>query len=337
MAENKTEAADELDSPYVGYEDDDLSDMTYPSDDRDPPVETHPPETKEEAEQRAEMAASAKKQSDEEEAEDSEAEEEAETAEAEETEESEAEGEEEESEEHRIPYDRFKQVNDRAKEAEAEAKRLREKLERYEESSKEKPEETPEFDFDAKEAEAVDALLEGETEKYKTVRREIREAEKSMYLREAERVAKQSDESMREAMTFEETAAALEREFPQINEADKKNFDSEARDEVLELYEGYARSGRYTQAAALDKAVRKVARFNQWGQEAKEPDDPKKVVDIKKADVKKKAEAAQKQPPNMEGKAAEVEEPKVDFSSMSDEEFEALPESTKRRARGDIV
>ncbi len=89
-------------------------------------------------------------------------------------------------------------------------------------------------------------------------------------------------------------------------------------------------------AAALDKAARKVAKMNQWGVEPEPEPKPDNVVEMKKPDVKRKAETAKQTPPEMQGKAAETEEPKMDFSSMSDEEFEALPESVKRRARGDV-
>ena len=82
--------------------------------------------------------------------------------------------------------------------------------------------------------------------------------------------------------------------------------------------------------------------FSHW--ELNEPltedavkEDPvqKQVTQQKKvANTKKKIEAAEKQPPAMKGKN-KVEQ-KVDVSTMSVEEFDALPAETLRRMRGDF-
>jgi hypothetical protein len=108
---------------------------------------------------------------------------------------------------------------------------------------------------------------------------------------------------------------------------------------MIELYLGYARSGSYTRVQALQRAATQAARI--YGLTAVTdivPEVPDNVIAIKPSDPKKKAEVANSQPPAMEARApGSSEEPVIDFASMSDEEFDALPESTKRRARGDIL
>jgi hypothetical protein len=108
------------------------------------------------------------------------------------------------------------------------------------------------------------------------------------------------------------------------------------------LYVGYAQSGKYSRVQALQRAAKQAARnygIKPVSDEVVEDTDdkPDNVVNIKPTDVEAKAKVDNAQPPAMEARAeGESEEPRRDFSSMSDEEFDALPESTKRRARGDI-
>ena len=55
-----------------------------------------------------------------------------------------------------------------------------------------------------------------------------------------------------------------------------------------------------------------------------------------KADVARKAAAA-KQPPAMPGDKGQVPETTNDVAAMTEEEFDALPESKKVELRGDAV
>ena len=186
----------------------------------------------------------------------------------------------------------------------------------------------------------MDALLEGDSKKYTAIRNEIRSAERDETLREAKRIASQGDTELQETMTFDEIGAQIEQDYPQFVE-NSDSFESEAREEMLDLYVGYAKSGIYTRAQALQRAADKAAKIHGLDKsgETKEVviDDPKKVVDIKSVDAKKKAAAANAQPPTMESRAEGTsEEPRVDVGSMSDEEFDAMPEATKRRLRGDV-
>ena len=54
-----------------------------------------------------------------------------------------------------------------------------------------------------------------------------------------------------------------------------------------------------------------------------------------KANVSKKVEASQSQPPQMKGESTQNKKV-VDINTLSDDEFSALPEETLRRMRGDF-
>ena len=58
----------------------------------------------------------------------------------------------------------------------------------------------------------------------------------------------------------------------------------------------------------------------------------------KRAQVSKKLKAAEAQPPELPGESSSVHGEKgLDVSNMTEEEFDALPEATLRRLRGDIL
>jgi len=339
--------------PFIGGEEDDLSEMEYIQDETTTTrVETQPPETKEEADAIAEIEAAQEKAekaleegekiADEVKAEEKE-DNDGKTPESDPKDEAKTEPEEKTEEtvvledDKRIPKDRFDEVNDRMKKAEEDNKSLRKQLEHTIEEKKE-PEPDP-FDYETKETEAMDALLEGDSKKYGELRKEIRTAERAETLREAKKLAEQGDTDLRDTLTFEEAGERVEADYPQYVEG-SESYNAEAREEMLDLYIGYARSGNYTKVQALQKAATQAAKIHDLKatSDVTEDSKPNNVVDIKKTDVAAKAKVDEAQPPAMEARADGAhEEPRTDVMSMSDEEFEAMPESTKRRMRGDIL
>jgi len=325
----KKDKTEEVVDMFVGADtEDDLMDMTYMQEDGTPVVDTHPPETKAEAETRAEMEKAAEETKDEKPAEEGEAEaEEAPPVEEEPVAEEEAAPEDDK----KVPYERFDEVNKKRKAAEEEAARLKEQLETLVEEKTPEPEPEP-YDYAAQEKAAMDALLEGDQDKYAQLRAEIRAAEREETLREARRIASEGDKHLQENLTFEEAGERIEAQYPQFSQ-DSDVYNDTAREEMLDLYVGYAKSGLYTRVQALQKAADNAAKIH-----ALPEPEPDNVITMKQPDTKKKIKAAKDQPPAMEGRAAEGEaEGHRDLNSMSDEEYEALPESTKRRMRGDFL
>lgn len=332
MAKKKEEPQEEMVDLFVGGEEDDLSDMEYIQDEtKTTKVDTHPPETKDEADAIAE-AEPAEEVTDEEPT----SEEPAPSEEAE-PEKAEEEPVPDDDEGIKVPKDRFDEVNQRMKDAEAENRNLKTQLETVVEEKNEEPEPEP-YDYKAKEKEAMDALLEGDSEKYSAINEEIRAAEKAEYIREAQKLASKGDQELKEGLTFDEAGAQIEADFPAFVEGGE-GYNPEAREELMDLYVGYAKSGIYTRVQALQRAAAKAAKMHGLTPSSEPPEEvPDNVVDIKPTDVKSKVAADKAQPPAMESAAENsTEEPIKDFNSMSDEEFEALPESTKRRARGDFL
>ena len=316
--------------PYMGADplDDDLSDMEYIQRDDTPVMDTHPPETEEEAKALAEEREAVAKKVEETKKEEV-------VDEAEEVAEEVAEEEEpevlEEEKEKKVPYDRFDDVNKKRKLAEEENTRLKAQLEQY--TQEKEPEPEP-YDYATQEKAAMDALLEGDQDKYAALRSEIRTAEREETLREARKISSLGDKQVQDNLTFEETGARLELRYPELS-TESTSYNEAAREEMLDLYVGYAKSGLYTRPQALQKAAESAAKIYSLGATAEEPA-PDNVVRLKQPDIKKKAKAAGDQPPVMESTSVR-EEARRDISSMSDEEYAGLPESTKRRMRGDIL
>jgi len=331
-------------NPFVGGEEDDLSDMRYVQDSDTVVESTHPPETKEEADiLAAERAEQAKKDAEKaKEEDDAVSDDETQDEAEEEPAEAEAEAEEvlaEPDDEPRIPKSRLDEVLEQKKKEKERADKLEMQLQDLIEEKKKPKEPEPEpFDYVAKEKESYDAFLEGDTEKYSAIQQEIREANKAELQREAKRIAAEGDQTTKEELTFQETGDKIEAEYPQLVKGDE-NFNEDAYDDLMELYVGYASTGRYTKAEALQKAADKSVRMYDLKKAGEETlaDKADNVVDIKKPDVKKKKEIADKQPPVKQSGVTRDDELSIDITSMSDEEFEALPEATKRRMRGDVL
>ena len=114
--------------------------------------------------------------------------------------------------------------------------------------------------------------------------------------------------------------------------------------EVIDLRDAFMVQG-YEAADAL----RKATNYTLAAQapevlnpaETKESKPSKKVQDItqkkKRATVQKKLEAAESQPPELQGESnADRGEATIDVNKLSEDEFNALPEETLRRLRGDF-
>ena len=262
--------------------------------------------------------------------------EEPEAEEAEEPEEPEAEEPEPEpapqaEKQHSIPKYRFDEVNERRKAAERRAR----ELERQQELND--PSKAIDFDFDAKERRYAELVMDGDHDKALELRREIRQAEQTAYRVMAEHQAEQTRESTKEELAFDSAVAELNAAYPAFDPS-AEGYNKALVDEALDLHAGFVSRG-YTPASALRKAVLYVAAMNDLRPAGEEPATPSlneapKAAAKKKTDVKAKLEAASKQPPRQKGVGVAGEK-KIDLDSMSEEEFDALPEATKARLRGD--
>jgi hypothetical protein len=179
----------------------------------------------------------------------------------------------------------------------------------------------------------MEAVVDGEFERAKGIRKEIREAEKA----EVEALAAASATTAREQtkvdLAFQDTTEALQAQYPVFDKASDQ-FDEALVDEALLLHEGFLAQDM-DPIAAIKKAVDYVARANGLNAAAEEAAAAPTVKTPSKKQTRKKVEAKTKQPQNLP--KGERVEPSVDMESMSEEEFDALPESKQRELRGDFV
>lgn len=231
------------------------------------------------------------------------------------------------ADETRIPKKRFDEINERRKAAE---RRLAE-LEAQNRASD--PGQYVEFDFDAKEEAYAQKVLDGDLAAAKEIRAEIRRAEQTAFERMAEARAVKVGERQKLQSELDVAIAELNTAYP-IYDPNSDSYDQDVVDETLELQRGFIDRG-YTPSAALRRAAEYVAAVNGLKPEA-EMATPVTVPPVppKRADIGKKLAAAEKQPPKQQGRNSATEG-LVDLDSISEDEFDALPESKLRSMRGD--
>jgi len=206
-----------------------------------------------------------------------------------------------------------------------------------------KAEEAPEeYDFDAKEVEYQNMLLDGETEKAVGLRREIRKAERATLEFEMRQEMNQTVTQDRQMTALQQAANAMEEAYP-IFDSNSEDFNEEVTNEVVELRDAFIMKG-YEAVDALSKAVKYVVK----GHDIEQPteDAPSLAgkaqttdeLSKKRAQINKKLKAAEAQPPELPGESSLTHgEKTLDLSSMTEDEFAALPEATLKRLRGDII
>ena len=210
-------------------------------------------------------------------------------------------------------------------------------------AANEKAEEAPEdYDFDAKEVEYQNMVLDGETEKAVALRREIRKAERAALEYEMRQEMSQTVNQDRQMTALQQAANAMEEAYP-IFDRNSESFNEEITNEVVELRDAFMMKG-YEAVDALSRAVKYVVKDHDLDQAQESAPslagNPQKTDElaIKRAQVSKKLKAAESQPPELPGESAAAKGEKGwDISSMTEEEFDALPEATLKRLRGDIL
>ena len=226
------------------------------------------------------------------------------------------------SKEPMIPKSRFDEVL-------AKQKALQKKLDEATAPKVEDVKEAPNFNFEEKEVEYQNAVLDGETEKAASLRSEIRQAEKQQMMFEVQAKMGETMTQSTEMQALQAKAQEIQAAFPILDE-NSASYDEQKASEVIELRDSYMIQG-YEGAQALQKATDLLMGKPEPVQNTVQ----KKVIEKKKvANTKKKLEAAESQPPSMKGQSKT--DKKVDLNVLSTEEFEALPEETLKRMRGDF-
>lgn len=240
-----------------------------------------------------------------------------------------------------IPKARFNEVNEARKEAEARAEALQRELDALKMQPSTAPAPTPaapaapaapEFDVDAAEQKYIELLMEGETAEATKLRSQINR-------HVAAEAAQQAIAIQREAaarVDIQNVADKAVVDWPYLNTPEG----ADALDLIKASRDAHIARGM-APAKALQLAVDKIApRF------APEDDSPptlglsgdKPAVDTRTANaIARGTKAAEAQPPVVQaGIGNRATANKVDVANLTDEQFEALSEAEKAKARGDI-
>ena len=135
----------------------------------------------------------------------------------------------------------------------------------------------------------------------------------------------------REQIQLDAVVDDLEATHDFLNE-DHEDFDQAVIGEILDIQQGLVLTGKYSPAQAMRKASKLVIIETPAG----EKPDPKVT------NIKKNLETAKKIPPDNKDKgensdkAGDIEDASA-VSEMTMEEFDAIPESTIKRLRGDAI
>lgn len=193
------------------------------------------------------------------------------------------------------------------------------------------------FDFEKAEESYMDAVLDGDKEKAKAIRAEIRQAERSAYVREAQSTASTVTEQTKAQLKFEDTVVRLQTDYP-VFDPQSEVFDDALTQQALILRDGLIAQD-YDPSDALTEAVQLVlARHHP---ELLQPQKAEVIPLPTKPtaqQVRKKVEAANQQPPKLGGDASTAAgASNPNLNDLSEEEFDALPESVLKKLRGDFV
>jgi len=201
-----------------------------------------------------------------------------------------------------------------------------------------------EYDFAKKELEYQELLLDGEAEKAAALRQEIRAAEYSNLVFEIQQnIDSKVDNQVhvtQEQQNLANEAVRIAEQYPALDQ-NSEVFNQEATEEVIELRDAFIEKG-YDAVISLNKAVNYVVKTHNIkpGVDEIQKAHNKQVDEVskKRAEVQKKLEAAEAQPPEMAGESsASRGEKTINPATLTDDEFAALPESTLARLRGDLL
>ena len=225
----------------------------------------------------------------------------------------------------------------------AKQKALQKQLDDLKAAQVESPDAPSEYAFSEKEVEYQNLLLDGESQKAAALRAEIRAAERAQLEYELTQKMTQTVAQNQQMTALQQAAADLESGFPVFDQSSDQ-YNAEYTQEVVDLRDAFIVKGDNA-VAALSKAAKFVIR--EYGLDAELPSlstdtapKQKQVDEVakKRAEVSRKLKAAESQPPALPGESsANRGEKLLDISNMTEDEFNALPEATIKRLRGDVL
>jgi hypothetical protein len=251
----------------------------------------------------------------------------------------------EQEDEQRIPKRRFDEVNERRKELERELKELKAQQKAGEDAEENK------YDFDKAEGEYIELLLDGKATEAVSKRKEIDAARRSEWQTEQAEVADSTVSTREVQRELNEYVVHYEGAYDAFDPK-SDSYDPAVVRDVEAMFKGYLDRREDLQPGeafvlAVDNAIKIYGLEARGGDEGNTTDNNKADEEsakntrrTKKKNTRKKIADAKDNPKDpgsagAGGATAGAADP--DITQMSDDEFDALPESTKARLRGDVA
>jgi hypothetical protein len=189
------------------------------------------------------------------------------------------------------------------------------------------------------------AIFAGDDEKAEQFAAQRDYVNRQIAISESQNMSVQAKDQAVESIRMEMTINNLKEAFPALDE-DNEAFDQDLVDDVLDKQRGYIERGRMAPAAALAKAAKYVigryapAAEEKTGLDAAATSTSK---DRKAAAVAKNIAASKAQPASTRDVGLDTDKAGMKGSNMpnvanlSPDEYDALPEATKAKLRGDFL
>jgi len=235
-----------------------------------------------------------------------------------------------EAKKHMIPKRRLDDVVAKQRKAEQESAELRKEL--AEALAKAKA--IPAIDIRALSKQRNEAVLDGDLDKAAEIDEQIHA---STQQGKAESIDMEALEARVEAkMELKSTLASVFEEYPQLD-TDSDSFDEDLNAEALVFQSAYLNQG-YLPAEAVRRAANAAIRVVR-PELLTATEAPKVAAKARTTNVKGNVDASNAQPPKMnQGESGgKTSSEMIDITKLTDEEFDALPEATRARMRGDLV
>lgn len=209
---------------------------------------------------------------------------------------------------------------------------------------------TPAYDFDAKEREHANFVLDGKIDEAVKLRAEIRNAERAEYLKAAEQTTVKTTERVSIKQTIDEVAERVATAVPQFD-PESEHYSEDLLSDVRDFYHGALESGRYADPAkAFQASIDKAMKLHGLTMPAPAGTAPAVVAPVAPPapaapvaparTAAKRVEAIVNQPPSLAGvgiTGAPESSATLDVKTMTEKDLAALPAATKARLRGDFV
>lgn len=259
-----------------------------------------------------------------------------------------------------VPSFRLRQKTVELEQAEQRVRELEQKLLELSGSKKSPdPVETASAELETLYEQVEEARAEGRVKDAAKLQQQIDSKNREITEIRATRTSTKQALVVAQQQAYDSAVAEIETKFPELN-PDSEVYDPALAQEVLDLRDGFVATKKASSAKdALQRAIRYV--FNDEYLETgtahlykketksaakeagKEKDEGKdkgkeKGAERKGTAVKKNLDANRRQPPVLgDAGRADSKGDKVDVAKISDADWDALPESTKARLRGDFV